>query len=48
MCVLCVVCVCVCCMGRMCVVRGVEVCGRSEVGGWGGVDVGGGSMSVLL
>ena len=28
-------------------VRGV-VCGRSEVGGWGGVDVGGGSMSVLL
>ena len=47
-CVLCVVCVCVCCMGRMCVVRGVEVCGRSEVGGWGGVDVGGGSMSVLL
>ena len=47
-CVLCVVCVCVCCMGRMCVVRGVEVCGRSEVGGWEGVDVGGGSMSVLL
>ena len=29
-------------------VRGVEVCGRSEVCGWGGVDVGGGSMSVLL
>ena len=28
--------------------RGVEVCGRSEVCGWGGVDVGGGSMSVLL
>ena len=24
-------------------VRGVEVCGRSEVCGWGGVDVGGGS-----
>ena len=32
----------------MCVVRGVEVCGRSEVCGWGGVDVGSGSMSVLL
>ena len=29
-------------------VRGVEVCGRSEVCVWGGVDVGGGSMSVLL
>ena len=28
--------------------RGVEVCGRSEVCGWRGVDVGGGSMSVLL
>ena len=42
----------VCCvlfgMNVLCVVRGVEVCGRSEVGGWGGVDVGGGSMSVLL
>ena len=32
----------------MCVVRGVEVCGRSEVCGLGGVDVGSGSMSVLL
>ena len=32
----------------MCVVRGVEVCGRSEVCGQGGVDVGSGSMSVLL
>ena len=32
----------------MCVVRGAEVCGRSEVCGWGGVDVGSGSMSVLL
>ena len=32
----------------MCVVRGVEVCGKSEVCGRGGVDVGGGSMSVLL
>ena len=32
----------------MCVVRGVEVCGRSEECVWGGVDVGGGSMSVLL
>ena len=31
----------------MCVVREVEVCGRSEVCGWGGVDVGGGSMSVV-
>ena len=29
-------------------VRGVEVCGKSEVCGRGGVDVGGGSMSVLL
>ena len=29
-------------------VRGMEVCGRSEVCGCGGVDVGGGSMSVLL
>ena len=29
-------------------VRGVEVCGRSEVCGRGEVDVGGGSMSVLL
>ena len=26
----------------------MEVCGRSEVCGWGGVDVGSGSMSVLL
>ena len=24
-------------------VRGVKVCGRSEVCGWGGVDVGGGA-----
>ena len=32
----------------MCVVRQVEVSGRSEVCGWGGVDVGSGSMSVLL
>ena len=32
----------------MCVVRGVEVRGRSEVCGRGGVDVGSGSMSVLL
>ena len=32
----------------MCVVRGVEVCGRSNVCGRGGVDVGSGSMSVLL
>ena len=32
----------------MCVVRGVTVCGRSEVCGQGGVDVGSGSMSVLL
>ena len=29
-------------------VRGVEVCGRSEMCGWGGVNVGGESMSVLL
>ena len=29
-------------------VRGVEVCGRSEVCGWGGVDVDGESVSVLL
>ena len=53
-CVVCVLCVhvCVCCVCVcvcvLCVVRGVEVCGRSEVGGWGGVDVGRGSMSVLL
>ena len=32
----------------MCVVRGVWGCGRSEVCGRGGVDVGSGSMSVLL
>ena len=28
--------------------EGVRCVGRSEVCGWGGVDVGGGSMSVLL
>ena len=32
----------------MCVVRGVEVCGRSKVCGRGGVDVDSGSMYVLL
>ena len=45
----CVVCVPVCVLYGMNVCgEGVEVCGRSEVCGWRGVDVGGGSMSVLL